>query len=287
LRQVALRGSIAGAAREVGLSASAVSQQIAILEREAGISLIERSPRGVNLTGAGRALADRARLIEDLLEQARADLDREALDASGVIRIGAVASAAATILSSAATKLSPRIELRVQVAEPSVSIAALLADDLDLAVVDVYDGVPLALPDYLVATELLVEPLMVVAASGHSFGPATKLAQLAQQHWVMPPESAACGRAVRFACRAAGFEPDVRWETDDMLLLAMTIAAGHGIAILPKLVLAQPAGLDLIPLRKPALSRRITALTRSSSTGRAVVTETLTALAKAAQRRRA
>jgi molybdate transport repressor ModE-like protein len=76
LREVALRGSIAGAAREVGLTPSAVSQQLAILEREAGTALLDRSPRGVLLTGAGHALVDRATAILQLLEEARSDLDR-------------------------------------------------------------------------------------------------------------------------------------------------------------------------------------------------------------------
>src|SRR5947208_6863326 len=76
LREVTMRGSIAGAAREVGLTPSAVSQQLAILEREAGTPLLDRLPRGVLLTGAGQALVTRARGILGLLEEARADLDR-------------------------------------------------------------------------------------------------------------------------------------------------------------------------------------------------------------------
>src|SRR5262249_6003007 len=76
LREVARRGTIASAARSLGLTPSAVSQQLAVLEREAGCALLDRSPRGVELTGAGRALADRAAAIVDVLAAARADLDR-------------------------------------------------------------------------------------------------------------------------------------------------------------------------------------------------------------------
>ena len=76
LREVALRGTIAGAARELGLTPSAVSQQLAVLEREAGTALVDRSPRGVSLTGAGHALAARAGEVLDVLSAARADLDR-------------------------------------------------------------------------------------------------------------------------------------------------------------------------------------------------------------------
>src|SRR5579875_1570866 len=93
LREVALRGSIAGAARELGLTPSAVSQQLAVLEREAGMALVDRSPRGVSLTGAGHALSVRAGEVLDVLAAARADLDRLAGAPGGPVTVAAVASA--------------------------------------------------------------------------------------------------------------------------------------------------------------------------------------------------
>jgi DNA-binding transcriptional LysR family regulator len=205
LTEVAMRGSIAAAARVVGLSSSAVSQQLAILEREAGTPLLDRSPRGVLLT----------------------------------------------------------------------------AGDLDVAVVDVYDGVPVPFPDYLTATELLTEPLVVVSRPGVLPG-RPSLAGLAERDWVMPPMTAACGQAVRLACRAEGFEPRVRWETDDMLLLVRAVAAGHGIAVLPRLAVADNvAEVVLRPLHEPRMNRRLIALTRTSSQARPVVRAVLAELAKA------
>src|SRR6185312_8665558 len=94
LREVGLRGTIAGAARSMGLTSSAVSQQLAVLEREAGTALVDRSPRGVVLTGAGHALVRRADEVLDVLASARADLDRIAGSLSGPVRIAPVASAA-------------------------------------------------------------------------------------------------------------------------------------------------------------------------------------------------
>src|SRR3954447_19031349 len=99
LREVELRGSIAAAAREVGLTPSAVSQQLAALEREAQTPLLDRSPRGVVLTGAGQALAGRAGQVLDVLAAARADLDRLAGAIGGPVAVASVASAAATIVS--------------------------------------------------------------------------------------------------------------------------------------------------------------------------------------------
>ncbi len=287
LREVELRGSIAAAAREVRLTPSAVSQQLSILEREAGTPLLDRSPRGVLLTGAGRALVSRARAILELLEEARADLDRLTGELSGHVRIGTVASAAAALVSEAAIRLTGEhtaLELTVTVAEPARSIDQLLNGDLDLAVVDVYDGVPISVPDYLLATDLCTEPLVVVSAvaalPGHG---AVALSTLSAANWVMPPQDAACGQAVRFACRAAGFEPCVRWETDDMLLLVRAVSAGHGVAVLPRLAVADNvAEVEIRPLSEPSMSRRLLALTRTSSQDRPVIRAALSELIKAA-----
>lgn len=287
LREVALRGTIASAARSLGLTASAVSQQLAVLEREAGTALLDRSPRGVVLTGAGHALAERAAAIVDVLASARADLDRLTGSVTGPVSVAAVASAAATLVSAAVTDLrtsQPGIEVCVVVAEPERARDLLLADDVDIAVVDEYDYVPFALPEHLVADQLCAEDLVAVAPSGTlpRRGGVT-LRSLAAMDWVMPPDDAACGLAVRSACRAAGFEPRVRWETDDMLLLVQAVAAGHGIAVLPRLAVAgEIADIEVRPLRSPVLGRRINSVTRTSAATRPVVQSVLAALRDAA-----
>jgi molybdate transport repressor ModE-like protein len=284
LREVGLRGSIAAAARAVGLTPSAVSQQLAVLERETGAALIDRSPRGVVLTGTGQALAARAEQVLDVLAAARADLDRLAGSLAGPVRIASVASAAATVVSSAVGTLrtsAPGIEVTVLAAEPERGIGLLLTGDVDIAVVDEYDYVPLALPEAAVVCELGVEPLVVVRPAGTARRPAG-LADLADADWVMPPEDAACGRAVRAACRTAGFEPRVRWETDDMLLLVRAVAHGHGVAVLPRRSVPSDAdGVDVRPLRQPALTRRLVAVARASAAARPVVREVLDALSAA------
>lgn len=287
LREVGLRGSIAGAARAVGLTPSAVSQQLAALERETSTALVDRSPRGVVLTGAGQALAARAEQLLDVLAAARADLDRLAGSLAGAVRIASVASAAATVVSTAVIALrvaEPGIEVSVATAEPERGIGLLLTGDVDLAVVDEYDYVPLALPEAAVVRELGIEPLVVVRPTGAGRRRAG-LADLADADWVMPPEDAACGRAVRAACRTVGFEPRVRWETDDMLLLVRAVAQGHGVAVLPRLSVPEDAvGVDVRALRDPALTRRLVAVARASVAARPVVGEVLDALSKASGR---
>ena len=274
LREVGLRGTIAGAARSLGLTPSAVSQQLVVLEREAGTALIDRSPRGVVLTGAGRLLAGRAAEVLDVLASARADLDRIGGSVAGPVAVAAVASAAATFLSSAVTTLRrahPGIVVGVTAAEPAQALRLLVAGDVDLAVVDEYDYVPLALPEFVVVRELCTEPLVAVGPTG-AFGRRPALADLGGHDWVMPPDDAACGLAVRSACRAEGFEPRVRWETDDMLLLVRAVEAGHGIAVLPRLSVADTvAEVEVRPLRQPQLQRRLIAVARASALGRPVV----------------
>ncbi len=275
LREVGLRGTIAGAARALGLTPSAVSQQLAVLEREAGTALIDRSSRGASLTGAGRALAVRAGEVQDVLRAARADLDRLAGTLGGPVRVAAVASAALTFVSAAVTALGENhsgIEVAVRVAEPSSALTTLLAGDVDIAVVDEYDYVPLALPDFVVAHELCQEPLVLVVPRGWAGPHRPDLSDLASADWVMPPTDAACGVAVRSACRASGFEPRVRWTSDDMLVLSRTVAAGHGVAVLPRLAVASDAAdVDVRRLRAPRLERRLRAVARSSALARPAV----------------
>jgi molybdate transport repressor ModE-like protein len=285
LREVALRGTIAAAARGLGLTPSAVSQQLSVLEREAGAPLIDRSPRGVVLTGAGTALAARAGQVLDLLTAARADLDRLAGSIAGPVAVASVASAAVTFVSDAVLTLRdthPDIAVSVIAAEPSRALDLLVAGDVDLAVVDEYDYVPLALPEFVVSRELCREPLVVLAAAGTYGRRRPTLASLADADWVMPPEDAACGMALRSACRAEGFEPRVRWETDDMLLLARAVAAGHGVAVLPRRsVAADAAALDVCALRAPRLQRRLSCVARASTLGRPVVSTVIDALSRA------
>ena len=265
-----------------------MSQQLAVLEREAGAALLDRSPRGVVLTGAGLALSARADAVIDLLGQARAELEQSHGQVAGEVRLATVASAAASIVSDAVLALAgthPGIELRVQTAEPAHSLELLMAGDVDTALIDEYDYQPLALADHLVVHELRTEPLVVVTPPGRLQGRgAVELVDLAGSDWVMPPDDAACGFAVRAACRSAGFEPRVRWETDDMLLLGRAVAAGHGVAVLPRLAVDDAgSAVDIRPLASPKLTRRLSAVVRSASTGRLVVQAVLAALADAAR----
>lgn len=268
LVEVARHGSIAGAARAQGITASAVSQQVSQLERECGVALLERLPRGVTLTAAGEVLAERGRALVRLLESARSDIDGFDDHLVGRVRVGSIASAAQAIVLPAIDELAlehPSIEVTITVAEPEASLSALLEGRIDIAVVDVYDHAPMALPSRVTAATIHTEPLALIGPA--EFAPRVRLVDLADEPWVMAPPDAACGQAVRHACRQAGFEPQVRFETDDLQLLAAAVAAGRGITLLPRLAL-RLTGLHTAQPHGSTLGRTIVAVVRSSERDR-------------------
>lgn len=263
------RGSIAAVARLRGCTASAVSQQLALLERDVQAQLLTRTPSGVTLTPVGERLVGHARRALRVLEEAERDLDAALGDGrpSGSVEVGAVASAAAVLLSPAVRQLDdthPLVDVRVSDMEPARSLQAVRLGDLDLAVVDVYDHVPPAPVSGVLTEELLTEPLVVVVPPHLHLpeGP-VDLATLADLAWVCAPQSAACGEAVRNACHAFGFAPDVRWSTDDLYLSVHHVAAGHGVALLPMLVARSlAADVTIRPVGGRPMRRTLVAATR-------------------------
>lgn len=270
LADVAQHGSIAGAARANAITASAVSQQLTTLERECGTPLLERLPRGVALTAAGELLAERGRSLVRLLEAARGDVDGFDDRLTGRVRMGSIASAAQEIALPAIGRLAislPGIDVTLSVAEPHASLTALHEGRIDLALVDVYEHAPMAMPSRVSATTVLTEPLVLIGRE--PFAPGTRLADLADARWVLPPAEAACGQAVRYACRQSGFEPNVRWETDDLQLLSIAVAAGQGVALLPQLAIdVDRPGLHTAMAAGTRLGRDIRAVVRSGERDR-------------------
>lgn len=282
LSEVARHGSIAAAARANNVTASAVSQQISVLEREAGVPLVERRHRGVALTGAGQVLVDKAEQLLQILEETRTEMDQLTGQPAGRVRIGSIASAAMSIVLPAVGRVHaafPEISLDVTVMEPSTSVTQVASGELDIAVMDIYDHVPIALPSHLQVFEILSEPLVLVSPKGGTNRSGQRLSDLRDARWVMPPAAAACGQAVRHACREEGFEPDVAWETDDLLLLVESVAHEDRVALLPRLAVAKNlAGVRTTELAGRSLRRRILSVCRASNAGRPIVANTLTAL---------
>jgi len=242
LREVARAGSLAGAADVLDYSPSAVSQQVAALEREAGTALVERRARGVVLTEAGRVLAERA---EDLLaraEAAEAALADLADLRAGHLRLGSFATAAANVLPRAIDLFRarhPAVELSVRQASPDQSVAGLRDGRLDLALTVDLDPAP---AEGVEVVPLFDDPVQLALHHRHPLAaaPEIDLADLAGETWIDVPRATSGGKVLARACARAGFEPRVTYESDDYTVIQELVGVGVGSALLPDLALCPP-----------------------------------------------
>jgi DNA-binding transcriptional LysR family regulator len=263
LREVAARGSFSAAAESLSFTQSAVSQQVAALEREAGAKLVERGPRGVRLTDAGGALVRHADAIVARLDDAEQELAAIAGLRGGRLRLGSFPSAGATLVPEAVAAFRdryPDVELSMVEAEPVDALPRLRSGELDLALVYDNAALPERFGDDLHLTHLLNDPLELVVPRGH---PAARrehaeLGDLAGEHWIGGTPTEACQRIVNRSCADAGFEPRVVFETDDYQAGQAFVAAGVGVAILPRLALtAVHPGVEVVPLGEGTPVRRV------------------------------
>jgi DNA-binding transcriptional LysR family regulator len=274
LKEVAYQGSISGAAEMLSYSQSAVSQQIATLENEAGMTLLERHPRGVSLTAAGQTLVGHADGILARLEAAESALSLIAGLRSGRLRMASFPTAGATLMPLAiATFRStyPDVELTLAEGEPEEIVPRLAAGELDLALLFEFAG-ETPLREGMTRVELLEDPMYLALPRDHRLAGRAKLrlGDLRDEAWVQTSRSSPCARHVVRSCHAAGFEPNVSFESDDYQTVQGLVAAGVGVALIPELALsverddvairalspnppvrqviaATPGGADLVP----------------------------------------
>jgi DNA-binding transcriptional LysR family regulator len=242
LREVAYRGSFSGAADVLSYTQSAVSQQIAALETEAGMPLLERHPRGVSLTAAGQTLVGHAEGVLAQLEAAESALASIAGLRSGRLRVASFPTAGATLMPLAiATFRSayPDVELTLSEGEPEVIVPRLSAGELDLALLFEFDG-ETPLKEGMTRVELLEDPMYLALPCGHPLAGREKLRlrDLQKEAWVQVSHTSPCARHVVRCCHAAGFEPNVSFESDDYQTVQGLVAAGVGVALIPELALS-------------------------------------------------
>jgi DNA-binding transcriptional LysR family regulator len=270
LREVSLRGSFSAAAQALAYSQSAVSQQIAVLEREAGTRLVERQGRRVRLTDAGQALVRRADAILAELAAAEAELAAIAGLRGGRVRVSTFASAATALLPAAVAAFRadhPEVQVELSLVEATgEALDGVRAGRADLALLtQPVDQPP---PDQVETHRLLQDPMLVVLPAGHPLARrrALALADLAGEPWVLGGGPGCSDRdTILRACHAAGFEPRVTvlFPTDDYNATQGMVAAGAGITLLPRLALAVPRdGLVVRPLAGGGPSRLVVAAVR-------------------------
>lgn len=284
LHELALRGTLSAVAEALSYSPSTISQQLAQLEREAGVALLVPDGRRVRLTEHGAALAAHAARALEADERIRGELE-ELQPGIAPVRVAVLQTAARTIVPRALTLLSGRAPaLRVELAEapPEEGLFELSARGFDLAVAEQYPGLTREHRPGLDRHVLGTDPVRLATR-----GPAAPLQALADQAWVMePPGTAAREWAVQ-QCRAAGFEPDIRYEFADLGAHVSLIAAGHAVGMLPDLLWEgggpPPVTLGDLP---GAPVREIFAATRRESAARPGIRLVQGALADAFGERR-
>jgi DNA-binding transcriptional LysR family regulator len=266
LTEVARRGSLAAAADALSYTASAVSQQVAALEREAGAVLLERRARGVVLTEAGHALVRHAETILAQLEAAEAELAALEDLRTGRLRMASFATAGASLLPPAVDAFRarhPHIALSVQQASPRESVERLRDGLLDLALTVDLGPAP---AEGVEVVHLFDDPVQLALHRDHPLAgkPDIRLADLRGETWIDVPRRTSGGKVLARACERAGFSPLVAFESDDYTAIQELVGAGVGVALLPELALCPPH--DFVVLRSldsDRPSRAIQAATRT------------------------
>ena len=241
LREVAARGSFSAAADALAYTQSAISQQIAALEREADTKLVDRSARGVRLTDAGRALVDHADIILARLADAEAELEAIAGLRGGRLRLAAFPSVAASLMPVAIARFRerhPGVELSMDLAEPPEAEQRLRSGECDLAVTNL---ATLACSiDQLDVVPILEDPMYVAMPAGHPLArrQTLRLEELAGEDWMLGSLNTCPDTSIFLrACQRAGFEPRIAFHTDDYLAIQGFVAAGMGVSFIPDLAL--------------------------------------------------
>ncbi|KOV25309.1 LysR family transcriptional regulator [Streptomyces sp. XY413] len=287
LRELARRGTIAAVAEALSFSPSAVSQQLGVLEREAGLPLLERTGRRVRLTPAGQNLVRHAEAVLERLEQADADLAEARGGLAGALRIGAFPTASRAIVPAALVALArrhPGLEPMVCETDPAAVAHALRAGDLDVALVHAYDFVPAEREPGLTTEPLYGEAMYLAEPAAGTPGtpgmPGTPgapgapgatapdqdavLRAHAGSPWITATPGTLCHAMTVRACQAAGFTPRVRHQVDEFATVLALVAAGQGVAVVPQLGVTGPADPS-VHLTRLVMQRRTNLAFRSGA----------------------
>ena len=279
LRELAERGTVAATAEALAFTPSAVSQQLSALEREAGVTLLEREGRRLALTDAGRTLVVHADAVLAQLERAEAELEAASSEIAGTLRVAAFSSYARSLLPRAAAAMlaHERLELHVRDAEPQDSIPLLRLGELDVVIAQRFPSVPRDFGPAFHVVELFDDPLHLATGPGHHDAP-PRFAELAGRPWVAGHPGTSCHEVVLHACHAAGHEPRIVAFSNDFAVVGALVGEGVGIAMIPAIAHDQvPASVRLRPL-DPPLSRQVLAVVRSGAEQRPAVAAFLSLL---------
>jgi DNA-binding transcriptional LysR family regulator len=272
LREFEERGTLGAVATALGYSPSAVSQQLAVLEKEVGAPLLEKAGRGVRLTDAGRLLAQHARVLLAAAEAATSDLAALSGEVRGTVRAGGVQSATRHLLVPSLTRMAvehPLVRMEVSELELEQALPGLRLGSVDLVISDEYDGHPRPRPAGMRFAPLLSEQLLIVLPAAHPLtasAGAVSLADLRDLVWVSSDETTGHHAMIVGTCRSiGGYEPDVRHHSNDADVQLALVRHAGAVALLPLLNLPPPdPALAYRRVAEADLGRRLFTVTRDA-----------------------
>lgn len=257
LRELHRRGTITAAASALHYTPSAVSQQLVQLEREVGVTLVERHGRGVQLTELGLVLTEHAEEILDSVERASAALERAQEGVSARLTMGVWASVASSLVPPALAVLAadyPGIEVRTKELAPEDTAGAVRDGALDLSFVIDYSDYPMPWDPALGRTVVAVERIHAAVPTGVVPDASVSLHDLAEHPWILAGPRSHFGRAIRIAAQRSGFDPRIAHEVGEQFTAMAMVAGGLGVTLVSDLGAAtRPAGVDIVALSEPIL----------------------------------
>ncbi|MEU6949823.1 LysR family transcriptional regulator [Streptomyces sp. NPDC046316] len=283
LHAVAVHGSVGAAAAALGFSPSAVSQQIAKLERETRTTLLERRGRGVRLTDDAHQLAATAEQLLALVEEAEVRLEERRGLPSGRLSIGCFASAARGLMPRVLAELGtrhPALDARLTEVDPHISIELVVRGVIDLAVAHDWDIAPMPTPPGVEQAVIGDDLCDVLVPRDHPMATRASIRreELADERWITQPPGTVCHDWLMQTLRATGYEPHIVHQAEENHTQVALVAAGLGIALVPRLGRgALPPGVTPVRL-DPMPTRRLHALWRTGAARRPAITETVRTL---------
>jgi DNA-binding transcriptional LysR family regulator len=292
LHELHARGTIAAVADALRFTPSAVSQQLAVLEREAGVPLLERAGRGVRLTDAALVLVRHAEALLERADRAEAELAAAAGAVVGRVRIATFQSVALGLVAPLMRDLAreaPGLRCELVDAEPEDSLPALALGDLDLVFGDEWQHLPRSPQPGIERRDLHHDAVRVVLPEGHRLARrrgAVPLRELADEAWSTGHPGGGWEQITQRVCRElGGFDPDIRHRTNDAVVTLALIEQGLAVAVLPDFVgPAQHAGVVVRPIAEADVHRTIFVATRAADAARPSIRALLSGIDRAAAR---
>ncbi|HLU53935.1 MAG TPA: LysR family transcriptional regulator [Pseudonocardia sp.] len=290
LRELAHRGTIAATAEACGYTPSGVSQQLALLEREVRMPLLIREGRRLALTEAARVLVAHAERVLAELEAAEAALAGLAGAVQGTVQLAAFPTAAAAFVPPAIARCRaehPDLRVVLTELETEEAVAAVRSGRIDLAIVYEYALLPRVADAGVAVERLFTEPLLAALPAGRAAPDPLPLEDLRDDSWIAPHSDTGLRGVLDRACGLAGFAQTVDYASDDYTVIVALVAAGLGVALLPRLATeALSADVQLRPVVEPQLTRTVSLVTRAGAGAQPAVAALARSLREAAYHHR-